>query len=292
MYGTGGPAASALLEAAARLRSESARKRQSRDEARVKKGWSADKDAAKRGSFLNDLTFAADPVGAVAASSRGGDPAEGLETKIAAAALSEEGVWAAAARAWPTVAVPRRARLSAASPLSAGKPPSSGEGQGRGEYSAAPERAVSAGTRALRESASRDVAGVLLGRPAPRDPSGPAESPEGARLAAAVACSVLGVGLVVTCDDGAPLPVVLLPELARVVWITPDESKAPEVVAAREALRRVRDWAAGADSSWTAVGIRRALVAAGLPGPHPRTKQGMLESLRAALGGPRFSAGP
>jgi hypothetical protein len=250
------------------MRSESARKRQSREEVRLKKGWSA----AKRGSFLNDLIFAADPVGAVAASSRGGDPAEGLETKIAAAALSEEGVWAAAARAWPTVAVPRRARLSSAS----------------GDT----ERAISDGTRILRASASRDVAGILLTGPAPREPPGAVQSPEGARLAAFLACSVLGAGLVVTGDDGAPLPVVLPPETTRVVWMSRDESKAPEVVAAQEAIRRVRDWAAAADTSWTAVGIRRALVAAGLPGPHPRTKQGMLESLRAALGGPRFSVGP
>lgn len=253
------------------MRSDAVRKRETRDESRLKREWSSEKNGASRSSFLNAVMFAADPVGAVAATAGGKDPAEGLELKIAAAALSEEGVWASAALAWPSVAVARP------------------------RASAVAERMVSEGARALRAATPSDAAGVLLRGPVPpaSAPESPArasarESPANARLAAFVACSALGVGLVVCDEDGTPVPVVIVPG-QRVVWTTPDESRSPEVLTPREALGRVREWAASAGPSWTSARIRRALVASGLPGPYPRTKTAMLQALEASLGGPRFA---
>lgn len=267
VYGLGGPAASALREAGTLMRSDAAREREARDEARLKRAWSSEKNGSTRSSFLNALMFAADPVGAVAATAGGRDPAEGLENKIASAALSEEGVWASAALAWPSIAIAR----PRGSPVG--------------------ERMVSDGARALRAATTGDAAGVLLRGhiPAAGGESLAPGAPASARLAAVVACSVLGVGLVVCDDDGSPVPVVVVPGTQRVVWTTADAVRGPEVLSPGEALGRVREWAAAAGPSWTPARIRRALAASGLAGPYPRTKAAMLVDLSAALAGPRFS---
>ena len=111
VFGASGPACAALRKVMLDIRDETAKKRNARDAARVRGQWTLDNNGGAESSFFTALAFASDPVGSVAAASAGRDPAANIVDRARAASLSDEGVWALAARARPFVA-PRRACLA------------------------------------------------------------------------------------------------------------------------------------------------------------------------------------